>query len=196
MPVPVVLVGVGGAAVATAAYRRRRRVERKRVLVVGPRDAGKSTLHALLAGGERSLNGRALRGETVGFVTKKVAMKQRGWQVSYVDSPSAAEEIEAGTWADHLADADLGLFVVDGSRLADDRYRASAELLAITCRINAGDGTRWMLVVTHADVCPVDDVAGHEEIRRILDDPHPQFVDLRDWAMVRPVVRRVVTELK
>lgn len=199
MPVPVLWVGVTAAAVGTLIYRLRRGVENKRVLVIGPRGAGKSRLHRLLTRGERSLRDLGVAPESFGFVTKKVRMRDLRWKLSYVDSPSSNEEIGVFDWGDHLAGMDLVVFVVDGVRLADDGYRAMAELLAITCRLNAADDLRWMLVMSHADKLPgvsAQDLRGHHEIARVLGDHDPQFVNLQEWESAARVVRRVVANLK
>lgn len=195
MPVPILWVGAGAAAVAAAVIRHRRRFEGKQVLVVGPRGAGKSRIHALLTKGERSLRDLGSRGETFDFIAKKVRFKDLQWRVSYVDSPSSADDVDTFAWADHLAGVDLVLFVVDGTRLSDEAYRAAAELLAVTCRINAEERARWALVVSHVDRC-LAEVTGYEEIARTLGEDRPLLVNLLDWESASTVVRRVVTELK
>jgi hypothetical protein len=195
MPLPIVWVGAGAAAAAAAIYRYRRRFEGKRVLVVGPRGAGKSRIHALLTKGERSLRDLGGRGETFDFVAKKVLLKDLQWRIRYVDSPSAADDIDTFAWRDHLDGMDLVLFVVDASRLADDAYRADAELLALTCRINGPEDAGWALVLTHGDRC-LEATPDFAEIARALQDDDPLVVNLLDWESARAVVRRVVTELK
>lgn len=200
MPIPVLLAGAAAATIAAVLYRLRNRVENKRVLILGPRGAGKSRLHRLLTRGERSLRDLGAGGETFDFVAKKVRMRDLRWHIDYVDSPSSPEEIAVFAWKEHLADLDLVVFVVDGPRLAEEDYRATAELLAVTGRLNAAEQTRWMLVISHSDqlgeVSTAADVPGSEELARVLGDHHPQLADLQDWASASHVVRRVVASLR
>ncbi|QYJ05129.1 GTPase domain-containing protein [Nocardioides panacisoli] len=193
MPGPLVVVplAVGGAVVA---HRVRHRLDRKHVLVVGPRDAGKTLLFSLLTRGERALADRAHRGETLDFIRRPVRMKHLNWKVSYVDTPTDrvtdADDVRA-----RLEGADLVVFVVDASRMADEAYRAEAGLLAMGVRLNADDHTRRVLVLTHADRIGSAEVAGQDELAEIVGDDAPDLVDLTRWRSASQVVRRVVREL-
>lgn len=190
-PFVVVPVAVGGAVVAS---RFQQRLERKKVLIVGPRDAGKTQLFSLLTQGERALRSGREAGETFDFVHKPVRMKHLNWKVRYVDTPTV-RLVEAGDLQDRLADVDLVVFVVDAVRMADEAYRADAGLSAMGFRLNAPERTRHLLVMTHVDRLDGRDVPGRDELAETLGDAHPDLVDLTHWRSASRVVRRVVREL-
>lgn len=190
-PLAVVPLAVGGAVVA---HRVRRRLERKHVLIVGPRGAGKTQLFSLLTRGERALRVRSEPRETFALIHKPVRMKHLNWKVSYVDTPTE-RVVDAGDVRDRLADVDLVVFVVDAVRMTEEDHRAEAGLLAMGFRLNAPEATRHVLVMTHADRLDGTDVTGQDELAEILGDPTPDLVDLTQWQSASRVVRRVVREL-
>lgn len=203
MPVPVLWVVFAGAAAAAAAVAaalqsRTAQGASKIVVVVGPRDSGKTVMFNLLTEPSSGSPDHISTADTFTFDEREVRLEETEVTVRVVDTPTTkglGNELR-----ELLSDADLVVFTADASLLPDDRYRDAAESLATTYRLYETEKTRWQLLLTHADhVRPAgrapDDLGAveeHEKLAKVLDDEAALLCNLLDPDHAAAAVRRVV----
>jgi hypothetical protein len=201
VPIPL-LIWAGAAAVAAAGAAvagwlaldaMSKAVQDKVVLVVGPRLAGKTLLHARLTTGRRSAEQLAYAEETFDFKAGEVDISSLGWKVKAIDAPTtkgADREM-----AEQVARADLVVFIADGSLLSDPAYRTHAESMATTLRNFPGtDSTEWALMLSHSDVREAMP-SEWSHLAKLLDEADPLSCDLTEEESSGLAVARVLHRL-
>lgn len=152
MPVPVLVWALGALALAAAGIGAAVVLDQavgKSILLIGPREAGKTTLRNFLIDGViTKIYVQTTFTEQASAKVQDQTLKSYKLRVTDVDGGRD----QYSEWKKHAEDADCICFVVDASRLDEEIYASGALLRAKQVqRWPARDGQRRLLLLTHID---------------------------------------------
>lgn len=173
-----VAAAAGVAAVAVAQSERRERVDSARVILIGPRRSGKSTLHRFLTGEQQVRQYVPTQTADKGFINledfgEEETWQHLKWQVQVEDLPGSPEHMQQ--WFEESQSAQVICFCVATPALhteasvADQARRAAKQVALWNREITDRPSPAVVLVFSHVDLegDSVDDIRGREEVRQL-----------------------------
>ena len=207
-------VATGSAIVGVSAYLLIRRARGKRLAILGPRRAGKTTLATFLQKGEipagykpttiRTTTKARRRMPGTKRLLRSIKMKDVELKLTMLDNPGVTplgEKQNYGIWQESAKKVQVILYLVDVSKLSERRYRNVAiNGVQHIARWGLSD-RRKVLILTHTDLDPawesgapdaIADRAAVKDLRRELKPEGVIMGSLKDVAGTRDVAYQLL----